>query len=158
MSNVEAGTKAQVYPALEKTTDRTYVATNLADLVLFNTPVDTDSDDYMLVLDANAARRGDMWELTVVFEDGTVAAIDVADDDLGDFDPDINGYFMQAWSYSENSDGTYTVGHRAEDEGRGTAVNYRNRTISFTQNNRSSVHLSGHRRQHLECHRRGERR
>ena len=134
MSNVKEGTKAQVYPALEKTTDRTYVATNLADLVLFNTPVDTDSDDYMLVLDANAARRGDMWELTVVFEDGTVAAIDVADDDLGDFkpeDPDDDYYFMQAWSYSENSDGTYTVGHRAEDEGRGTAVNYRNRTISF---------------------------
>ena len=146
MSNVKAGTKAQVYPALEKTTDRTYVATNLADLVLFNTPVDTDSDDYMLVLDANAARRGDMWELTVVFEDGTVAAIDVADDDLGYFkpeDPDDNYYFMQAWSYSENSDGTYTVGHRAEDEGRGTAVNYRNRTISFLKDgSKNSQYIS----------------
>ena len=146
MSNVEAGTKAQVYPALEKTTDRTYVATNLADLVLFNTPVDTDSDDYMLVLDANAARRGDMWELTVVFEDGTVAAIDVADDDLGYFKPehpDDDDYFMQAWSYSENSDGTYTVGHRAEDEGRGTAVNYRNRTISFLKDgSKNSQYIS----------------
>ena len=146
MSNVKEGTKAQVYPALEKTTDRTYVATNLADLVLFNTPVDTDSDDYMLVLDANAARRGDMWELTVVFEDGTVAAIDVADDDLGYFKPehpDDDKYFMQAWSYSENSDGTYTVGHRADDEGRGTAVNYRNRTISFLKDgSKNSQYIS----------------
>ena len=134
MSNVAAGTEVQVYPTLEKTTDRTYFATDLADLILFNAAVSTDSNDYMLVLDANAARRGDMWELTVVFEDGTVAAIDVDDDDIGsDFDPEDTDSFMQAYAYSENGDGTYAVGKLADDKGKGTAVNYRNRTISFLQ-------------------------
>ena len=137
MSNVADGTEVQVYPTLEKTTNRTYVATNLAGLILFNAEVDTDSDDYMLVLDANAAARGDKWYLTVVFEDGNVAEITVDDDDLGDFDPDINGDFMQAYAYKENSDGTYSVGDMADNYGKGTAHNYSNRTIAFTQNNRS---------------------
>ena len=137
MSNVADGTEVQVYPTLEKTTNRTYVATNLAGLILFNAEVDTDSDDYMLVLDANAAARGDKWYLTVVFEDGNVAEITVDDDDLGDFDPDINGDFMQAYAYKENSDGTYSVGDMATNYGKGTAHNYSNRTVAFTQNNRS---------------------
>ena len=129
MSDVASGTKAQVYPVLEKTDSHKYTATNLADVILFNTAIETDSNDYMLVLDANAAARGDIWYLTVVFEDGTVDEITVDDDDLGDLDPERKADFMKAYTYSENADGTYKVG----DEGKytGTAVNLSNRTVDF---------------------------
>ena len=129
MSDVASGTKAQVYPVLEKTDSHEYTATNLADVILFNTAIETDSNDYMLVLDANAAARGDIWYLTVVFEDGTVDEITVDDDDLGDLDPERKADFMKAYTYSENADGTYKVG----DEGKytGTAVNLSNRTVDF---------------------------
>ena len=98
-------------------------------MILFNTAIETDSNDYMLVLDANAAARGDIWYLTVVFEDGTVDEITVDDDDLGDLDPERKADFMKAYTYSENADGTYKVG----DEGKytGTAVNLSNRTVDF---------------------------
>ena len=129
MSDVASGTEAQVYPVLEKTDSHEYTATNLADVILFNTAIETDSNDYMLVLDANAAARGDIWYLTVVFEDGTVDEITVDDDDLGDLDPERKADFMKAYTYSENADGTYKVG----DEGKytGTAVNLSNHTVDF---------------------------
>ena len=129
MCDVAAGTAAQVYPVLEKTTNRTYKATNLADLILFESDVDTDTSDYMLVLNANAATK-DTWELNVVFEDGSVAAIQVDDDDLGSFNPENNNHFMQAWTYSKNSDGTYNVGRMAIDKG--TAVLLKTGTVDFT--------------------------
>ena len=143
MSDVAAGTDAQVYPVLEKTNNRTYEATNLAEVILFEATNATDSTDYMLVLDANAATK-DTWELSVVFEDGTVAAIVVDEDDLGDFEVDNNASFMRAWSYSKNSDGTYKVGSMyrgvdnapaaGDDEStaRGTAYLLKTGTVDFT--------------------------
>ena len=109
MGNVKETTPAQVYPVLRKNNDRTYVASNLAGLVLFEAAYATSTSNYALVLDANAATK-DTWELNVVFEDGTVKDIIVDDDDLGGFDPDNNNHFKQAWSYSENADGTYKIG------------------------------------------------
>ena len=145
MSDVAAGTDAQVYPVLERTTNRTYQASDLAGLILFEAANETDSSDYMLVLDANANRRGDIWTLTVVFEDGTVAAIEVEEDNLGDFEVDNNNSYGRAWSYSENADGTYDVGsmYRGVDTdvsidgddastGRGVAHRLENGTIAFT--------------------------
>ena len=116
----------QVYPALEKTVDKTYEATNLAEVVLFDAVPETTSDDYMLVLDRNAYSKGDLL-LSVVFEDGTVAEIEVDDiraerpadvmdpdnDDVNefdavvDFDDDVD--FMVAYPYVQNSDGTYDI-------------------------------------------------
>ena len=158
MSDVAAGTDAQVYPVLEKTTNRTYEATNLAEVILFEATNATDSTDYMLVLDANAATK-DTWELSVVFEDGTVAAIVVDEDDLGDFEVDNDASFMRAWSYSKNSDGTYKVGsmYRGQDTvpavagddestARGTAYLLKTGTVDFTEevnDTNSYVALSG---------------
>lgn len=131
MSNVANGTSAQVYPVLRKTTDRTYVASNLAGLVLFEAAYATSTSNYALVLDANAATK-DTWELNVVFEDGTVKDIIVDDDDLGDFDPDDNGDFKQAWSYSENADGTYKIGSMWSN-GRGEAFQIDRQTVAYTR-------------------------
>ena len=61
----------------------------------------------MLVLSRNAIGK-DMLELNVVFEDGTAETITI--DDEGEFKEDKPDSYMQAWSYSENADGTYDIG------------------------------------------------
>ena len=131
MSNVADGVHAQVYPVLDKDTNRTYTASKLADVIIFEAEPQTTTANYMLVLDANAKTK-DLWELTVVFEDGTVSAINVDEDDLGDFDPDVNGDFMRAYTYVENSDGTYTVGSTGNNVTfKGTADLLQNGTIDY---------------------------
>ncbi|OUQ82739.1 S-layer homology domain-containing protein [Flavonifractor sp. An10] len=108
MSDVDRNTDVQVYPVLEKKTDGTYVASDLAGVILFEAEPDTVAADYMLVLSANAIGK-DTLELNVVFEDGTAETIKV--DDEGDyFDKDNDYHYMKAWSYSENADGTYDIG------------------------------------------------
>ena len=90
----------------------------------------------MLVLDANAKTK-DLWELTVVFEDGTLAAINVDEDDLGEFDPDDNDDFMKAWTYSEKADGNYSIGDMGVSE-YGEAYLLKRDTIDFTDYNLAS--------------------
>ena len=108
MSDVDKNTDVQVYPVLEKKNDGTYVASDLAGVILFEAEPDTVAADYMLVLSANAIGK-DTLELNVVFEDGTAETIKV--DDEGDyFDKDNDYHYMKAWSYSENADGTYDIG------------------------------------------------
>ena len=108
MSDVDDDVDVQVYPVLEKKTDGTYVASDLAGVILFEAEPDTVAADYMLVLSANAIGK-DTLELNVVFEDGTAETIKV--DDEGDyFDKDNDYHYMKAWSYSENADGTYDIG------------------------------------------------
>ena len=114
MSDVENGTDVQVYPVLDKTTNRTYKASNLADVILFEAEPNTIAADYMLVLSANAVGK-DLLELNVVFEDGTVEAITV--DDEGSFNEENPNHFMKAWTYSENADGTYDIGVMGNDWG-----------------------------------------
>ncbi|MFR1615948.1 MAG: hypothetical protein ACLSUM_00785 [Dysosmobacter welbionis] len=53
---------------------KTYEATDLADVILFEAEAKATSANYMLVLSANAIGK-DPLELNVVFEDGTVQAI-----------------------------------------------------------------------------------
>ena len=96
--------------SLEKSQGRTYEATNLAEIVLFEAALNNESANYALVLNANAASK-DTWELNVVFEDGTVDAITVDDDDLGNFNPKNPNHFMRAWNYTQNSNGTYRIGN-----------------------------------------------
>ena len=110
MSDVDEGIDVQVYPVLEKTSNRTYKASNLAGVILFEADPETVAADYMLVLSANAIGK-DLLELNVVFEDGTVEAIKI--DDKGDFDEEYNKDYMKAWTYSENADGTYDIGTMA---------------------------------------------
>ena len=107
MSDVDAGTDVQVYPALEKTVDGEYQASNLAEVILFEAEPNTVAANYMLVLSANAVAKDEL-ELNVVFEDGTAETITI--DDQGDFDEDDDEHFMRAWTYSENADGTYDIG------------------------------------------------
>ena len=115
MSDISAGTDVQVYPVLEKTSNRTYKASNLAGVILFEAKPATTAADYMLVLSANAIGK-DLLELNVVFEDGTVKTIKV--DDKGDyFDENDSSDYMKAWTYSENSDGTYDIGTMANKWG-----------------------------------------
>lgn len=125
MGTVE-GVEVQVYPVLDKTSYRTYKASNLADVILFDCAPVTDSSDYMLVLSANAQGR-DLLELNVVFEDGTAATIEI--DDKGAFDEDVNSYFMKAWSYTRNADGTYDIGDMGKTAG--VADLLINRTVDF---------------------------
>ena len=54
MSDVDDDVDVQVYPVLEKKTDGTYVASDLAGVILFEAEPDTVAADYMLVLSANA--------------------------------------------------------------------------------------------------------
>ena len=110
MSDVDDGIDVQVYPVLEKTSNRTYKASDLAGVILFEADPETVAADYMLVLSANAIGK-DMLELNVVFEDGTVEAIKI--DDKGDFDEEVSKDYMKAWTYSENADGTYDIGTMA---------------------------------------------
>ena len=114
MSDIDEPTDVQVYPVLEKTANREYKASNLADVILFEAKPDTVADNYMLILSANAVGK-DLLELNVVFEDGTVEAIQI--DDQGSFDEDDRTDFMMAWTYSENADGTYDIGTPAQYSG-----------------------------------------
>ena len=114
MSDVDTVSDVQVYPVLDKTTNRTYKASNLADVILFEAEPNTIAADYMLVLSANAVGK-DLLELNVVFEDGTVEAIEI--DDKGSFNEENPNHFMKAWTYSENADGTYDIGTMGTDWG-----------------------------------------
>ena len=110
MSDVAAGTDAQVYPVLEKDNRGGWEATRLADVVMFNSMPTNDSNDYMLVLDANHLAKDELW-LNVVFEDGTAAEIEIDSDGGHDFDEETS--YMKAYAYSENADGTYDISSKA---------------------------------------------
>ena len=97
-------------------------------MVLFEAPTQANDDDYLLVLNRNAyTGSNDLW-LNVVFEDGTVAEIEV-DNYNGrgvngnrDFDSDED--FMKAYSYVVNSDGTYDLADANEE------VVYQNKDVN----------------------------
>ena len=109
MSSVEANTGVQVYPVLKKTDSKTWQATNLAEVLLINAEPTVDTADWLLVLSANAV-SAKVLELNVVFEDGTTKAIEVDRDDYDRyFNSDNDDYFMDAYTYVENSDGTYDL-------------------------------------------------
>ena len=109
MSDVATGVSAQVYPVLEKNNQGGWTASRLADVVLFNSEPTNDSNDYMLVLNANHIRGDELW-LNVVFEDGTAATIEIDDDGGHDFDRTSS--YMKAYAYVENADGTYDISDR----------------------------------------------
>ena len=105
MGDVNAGVKAQVYPVITKSGGQ-YVASTLADVVLFNAELTNNSANYMLVLNANAVDSKNL-ELNVVFEDGTTSVITVSKSDYSYFNS--NSSFMKAYKYSVNSKGEYTI-------------------------------------------------
>ena len=110
MEDIDSNVTIQVYPALEKTANGVYEATNLAEVIIFSRVPDVTSDDYMLVLNRNAYTADDELWLNVVFEDGTVAEIQIDDDGGYDFDDDKDDdEYMAAYAYAENSDGTYDI-------------------------------------------------
>ena len=154
MSNVDISHDLQVYPVLDKADNRTYKATNLAEVVLFEAELKNDSANYALVLNANAASK-DTWELNVVFEDGTVDAITVDDDDLGDFRPENPNHFMRAWSYTQKASGAYKMGRMYEgveadsaypgvdkSHGRGEAYLLRTGTVDFAPETRTNEYIA----------------
>ena len=124
MSDVANNTEVQVYPTLDKTSYKTYEATDLADVILFEDEAKATSANYMLVLSANAIGK-DLLELNVVFEDGTVQAIEVDDDGGHDWDDEAS--YMKAYTYAENADGTYDIGDDVENAG--TAKLLKNGTV-----------------------------
>ena len=124
MSDVNPGVDVQVYPVLDKTSYKTYEATDLADVILFEAEAKATSANYMLVLSANAIGK-DLLELNVVFEDGTVQAIEVDDDGGHDWDDEAS--YMKAYTYAENADGTYDIGDDVENAG--TAKLLKNGTV-----------------------------
>ena len=99
----------QVYPVLEKNNQGGWTASRLADVVLFNSEPSNDSNDYMLVLNANHIRGDELW-LNVVFEDGTAETIQIDDDGGHNFDRTSS--YMKAYAYVENADGTYDISDR----------------------------------------------
>ena len=105
--NKDLNVDVQVYPVEKKTADKTWETTHLAEVVLINAETVVTSRDYMLVLSRNAYTKDDTLWLNVVFEDGTAAEIEI--DDKGDFDPEDTDYYMNAYAYVENSDGTYDI-------------------------------------------------
>ena len=110
MADIEDTVDVQVYPTLEKTNDGVYRATDLAEVIIFNAMPTVVSEDYMLVLNRNAYTADDELWLNVVFEDGTVAEIQIDENDAdnnADFEDDAD--FMKAYPYAENSDGTYDI-------------------------------------------------
>lgn len=115
---------AASYPVLDKTSYKTYEATDLADVILFEAEAKATSANYMLVLSANAIGK-DLLELNVVFEDGTVQAIEVDDDGGHDWDDEAS--YMKAYTYAENADGTYDIGDDVENAG--TAKLLKNGTV-----------------------------
>ena len=132
MSDVDRGTSVQIYPVLEKD-DRTdsYVPTKLAEVVLFNAEPTSNTEDWLLVLTANAVSSNTI-RLNVVFEDGTTAAINV-DRDTYETEFDQNGSYMVAYTYSQNSDGTYELDTDSRT-GATTARLLQNGTLSVTRN------------------------
>ena len=124
MSDVDPNVEVQVYPTLDKTSYKTYEATKLADVILFEAEAKATSANYMLVLSANAIGK-DLLELNVVFEDGTVQAIEVDDDGGHDWDDEAS--YMKAYTYAENADGTYDIGDDVENAG--TAKLLKNGTV-----------------------------
>lgn len=98
--------------------------TDLADVILFEAEAKATSANYMLVLSANAIGK-DLLELNVVFEDGTVQAIEVDDDGGHDWDDEAS--YMKAYTYAENADGTYDIGDDVENAG--TAKLLKNGTV-----------------------------
>ena len=139
METITGATHMQVYPALEKTSDGRYEATTLAEVILFDAMPDSVSNDYMLVLDRNAYTADDELWLNVVFEDGTVAEIQIDDidstsvkesyEDFDDFE-DTND-FMKAYPYVENADGTYDI-VGGEVYGSTFADLFRNGTVAYS--------------------------
>ena len=115
LSDVDPDTDVQVYPVLDKTTNRTYKASNLAGLILFEAEPNTVAANYMLVLSRNAVSK-DVLELNVVFEDGTAATIEI-DDEGDEFNRNVDDSYMKAYTYSENADGTYDIGTMANRNG-----------------------------------------
>ena len=105
MGDVADDAAAQVYPVITKQ-GGVYTASALADVVLFNYELTTDTADWMLVLNANAVNASTL-ELNVVFEDGTTAAIEVDKDDYNHFNSSSS--YMQAYKYSVNANGKYTI-------------------------------------------------
>ena len=131
MSSIDESVAVQVYPTLEKTNAGVYQATDLAEVIIFNTIPDVVSDDYMLVLNRNAYVKNDLL-LNVVFEDGTVAEIEI--DDAGeyadDFDDEDGDAYMAAYAYVENSDGTYDIIDGTQEVA-GIADLYRTGTVDY---------------------------
>ena len=106
MGDVAANVDAQVYPVITKSGGQ-YVASSLADVVLFNAELTTNTANYMLVLNANAVDSKNL-ELNVVFEDGTTAAITVSKSDYGTAFG-TNASFMKAYKYGVDGNGKYTI-------------------------------------------------
>ena len=129
MESIEGNVQVQVYPALEKTSNGTYVATDLAEIIVFNRVPNITSNDYMLVLDRNAYTADDELWLNVVFEDGTVAEVQIDDD--YDYGFDNDGDFMKAYPYVENADGTYDIVRGTVYES-SYADLYRTGTVAYT--------------------------
>ena len=113
-----------IYGSVNTAMDKTYEATDLADVILFEAEAKATSANYMLVLSANAIGK-DLLELNVVFEDGTVQAIEVDDDGGHDWDDEAS--YMKAYTYAENADGTYDIGDDVENAG--TAKLLKNGTV-----------------------------
>ena len=130
MSDVDARTPVQIYPVSEKRGDN-YVLTSLAEVVLFKAEPTANTEDWLLVLTANAVNSKTI-RLNVVFEDGTTAAINV-DRDTYESEFDQNGSYMVAYTYSENSDGTYDL-DTGSRTGATTAKLLQNGTLSVTRN------------------------
>ena len=105
MGDVNTGVKAQVYPVITKSGGQ-YTASTLADVVLFNSELTTNTANYMLVLNANAVDAKNL-ELNVVFEDGTTAEILVDKSDYSHFNS--NSSFMKAYKYGVDGSGKYTI-------------------------------------------------
>ena len=142
MSNVAEGTGAQVYPVLKKTEDKTYAATNLAEVVLFNARTSTNTQNWLLVLDANAV-TSKILELNVVFEDGTTKSIDVSKDDYeSEFDKPDGYAYMVAYTYSENADGTYDLNLNSRTAAT-TAELLKNGTLDVDNNKDNDYNYSG---------------
>ena len=116
MSDVEADTRAQFYPVLKKTDSKTYETTKLAEVMLFNSVPTANTQDWLLVLTANALTSKTL-ELNVVFEDGTTKAIEVSKEDYEDEFDKADGYaYMVAYTYSVNSDGTYELELKSRED------------------------------------------
>ena len=112
MGDVNKDVKAQIYPVITKSGGE-YRASELADVVLFNAELTTNTANYMLVLNANAIDSKNL-ELNVVFEDGTTSKVIVSKSDYGsDFDSDDD--FMKAYKYGVDGNGKYTINTNKDD-------------------------------------------
>ena len=105
MGDVNTGVQAQIYPVITKSGGE-YRASDLADVVLFNSELTTTTANYMLVLNANAVDSKNL-ELNVVFEDGTTGVVKVDKSDYSYFNNDDS--FMKAYKYGVDGNGNYTI-------------------------------------------------